>query len=615
MIDKEAAAIAAQCRHYAMCKIDYLGTGLCPAAEAVPFAGYFPQGRMDIYKALSEGRLPVTEALLDIADSCNLCGACDKQCYFVTELRPIKVMTALKEYVEDHRRRGGALAAVEPDEFLAGLREIVGPEFATKDPAHLQAYAVDPSPMARPATPRYAVLPRNREEVARIVKLCGSKNMPYVVRGNGSSTMGFALGPGLVIDLNRMKGIVIHKELWSAEVEAGVTSFELQQAAARFGLRANTAEPAATVCGNLMCSGIFSLLSAGYGTCATHCINAEFVDADGSIFDLNQRSAPNLFGFKKTDLPMPAVATKAWVKLYPVTGDESALAVPFSNFREALDLAEDLNRRRIGFGLGIIGLEYAAAFIAPTSDSAKKLRDVFESTLGLQGFVLVMGDRYDLEAVRTITRGRVIDNALFRSIWLGLPGLIQGQVKDVLEEFPSDKPLYELLCQPGMRPVIEAALNPSPEALASLADPDLRSFLAEVYSRPEMTDLLWLNMFRILSTRMGREKHFVACILYLPLDRKDVILSVREQFRQIADRHGIAGHFGFIVPMDFGKRALLEYDYYVDQTDPEEMRRAREAAIEAGGVIEATRAAVPGVVWIRYLVYQGFSRMENAFYL
>ena len=49
--------MAAQCRHYAMCKIDYLGTGLCPAGAEKPYVSYFPQGRMDLYHALSKGLL------------------------------------------------------------------------------------------------------------------------------------------------------------------------------------------------------------------------------------------------------------------------------------------------------------------------------------------------------------------------------------------------------------------------------------------------------------------------------------------------------------------------------------------------------------------------------
>lgn len=615
MIDKEAAGIAANCRHYAMCKIDYLGTGLCPALETNRYSSYYPEGRMDLYKALAAKAVPVTEGLVDVADTCTLCGACDKQCYFVTELRPVKVMKALKAYVDEYRRQGGLVAKVEPDELLRQIQTIVGEKYATNDPAHLITYATDPSPMARPQTPRYVVLPRSRDEVVKIVKLCKARELPYVVRGNGSSTMGFAMSPGLVIDMNRMKGITIDKDRWSAEVEAGVTSFELQQEAFRHGLRANTAEPAASVCGNLMCSGIFSLLSASYGTCADNCINAEFVDQDGNVFDLNQRTAPNLFSFTKGDLPMPGIVTRAWVKLYPTTDDEEGLLVPFADFREALDLCEDLNRRRIGVGIGMVGAEYTSVFMAPTKESARKVKSVFPEKLGINCFVLVLGDRYALESVKKMTNGRVIDNQLFKTIWLGLPNLLHGRWLDLLDDLQSDRPAFEVLCRPELRPVIEAALDPSPEALASLVDEDMRDFFAELYRRPEMTNLMWLNMFRFLSTRMGREKHFVSQIVYLPLDRKDVIMAMHDGFKAIADKHKIMNHYGFIFPLDFGKRALLEYDYYFDQTNPEEVERARDAAIEAGGLIESTRAQVPGVVWIRYLVYQGFSRMENIFYI
>ncbi|MDP2959227.1 MAG: hypothetical protein Q8N53_22585, partial [Longimicrobiales bacterium] len=61
-ISQEAKVIAAQCRHYAMCKIDYLGTGLCPAGVEKPYVSYFPQGRMDLCHALSEGLLAITPA-------------------------------------------------------------------------------------------------------------------------------------------------------------------------------------------------------------------------------------------------------------------------------------------------------------------------------------------------------------------------------------------------------------------------------------------------------------------------------------------------------------------------------------------------------------------------
>ncbi|MFL7811158.1 MAG: hypothetical protein AB8I80_21140 [Anaerolineae bacterium] len=91
----EVTWTAAQCRHYAMCKIDYLGTGLCPSGPEKGYVAYYPQGRMDIYAAVAQGKLPITEALVDVADTCTLCGICDVQCHFVTGLRPVRVMEAL----------------------------------------------------------------------------------------------------------------------------------------------------------------------------------------------------------------------------------------------------------------------------------------------------------------------------------------------------------------------------------------------------------------------------------------------------------------------------------------------------------------------------------------
>ena len=104
---------AKSCRHYAMCKIDFLGSGLCRSGAERHFVSFYPQGRMDLYAALAEGRVPVTPACVEIADSCDLCGLCDYQCYFVTELKPTSVMRALKEHVRTYLENGGKALAAE----------------------------------------------------------------------------------------------------------------------------------------------------------------------------------------------------------------------------------------------------------------------------------------------------------------------------------------------------------------------------------------------------------------------------------------------------------------------------------------------------------------------
>jgi hypothetical protein len=615
MINNEAATIASNCRHYAMCKIDYLGTGLCPAIQTNQYVSYYPEGRMDIYHALANNAIPVTEGLLDVANTCTLCGICDKQCYFITELRPVKVMQALKGFVADHLQRQQPIVKIEPDNMLMQLQAIFGEKYATNDPAHLITYATDPCPIASRKMPKYVVLPRTRDEIVQIVRFCKAHDLSYIVRGNGASSMGFALGEGLVIDMNRMKDIVIDKDHWCAIVEPGVTAFELQQEATKQGLRANVAEPAATVCGNMMCSGIFSLFCASYGTCANNCVNAEFVDQDGNVFDLNQRDAPNLFSFKKGDLPMPGICTRTWVKLHPMTADEEGVLVPFADFNDALAFCEELNKRQIGIGIGMLGGEYISVFMAPTKAAAQKVKEIFPDKLGINCLVLVLGDQYAIDAVKKMTNNCVIDNALFKTLLLGLPNLIDAKWLALLDDFQSDKAAYEILCQPEIRPLVEVALAPSPKTLASVVAADLQDFFTQVYERPEMTNLMRLNMFRFLSSRMGREKQFVASIVYVPLDKKEVITAMCDQFKHIADKYNLKNHYGFIMPLDFGKRALLEYDYYLDHTNPDEIASMQKALFEAGGMIESFSVQVPGVVWIRYVVYQGFCRMENLFYI
>lgn len=298
MISEEARRMAAQCRHYAMCKIDFLGTGVCPAGQKKLYVAYYPQGRMDLCHALSENLIPVTEGLLDIAQTCTLCGICDRQCHFVTGMRPMKVMAALKEYVEAYVREGRKVGKPEEDDTLKRLRKIVGDEWAANDPAILLTYAHDPFPLAGMQMPRYVLLPGTADQVAAIVSLANELGLPYAVRGNGGSVFGFVFSSGLVIDMNRMKKVEIDRENWCASVEPGVTSFDLQAEACRQGLRINAAEPAATVCGNIVCTGTFSTWSNVYGTAADSFIDMEFVDRAGNIFRLNDKSAPNVFAFR-----------------------------------------------------------------------------------------------------------------------------------------------------------------------------------------------------------------------------------------------------------------------------------------------------------------------------
>jgi hypothetical protein len=607
----EVLKTAKSCRHYAMCKIDFLGSGVCASGVEKHYVSYFPQGRMDLYVALAEKRIPVTEKAVEIAESCDLCGKCDYQCCFVTEMRPSHVMKALKRHVDDHVAAGGAVEKAVEDHLLREIRDIVGDDWAANDRAIAATYSHDPCALAVPKMPEYVVMPRTREEISALLRLFHQNKISWVVRANGTNVLGFHLCEGVVIDLNRMKDITFDEKNWSVKIGPGVAAFDLQREAVKRGYRVNVAEPAALVCGSTMCSGILSLFSAAYGTSADNYVDAEFVAIDGSCFSLNEKDAPNLFAFSKTGHQTPGICTALSVKLHPMTDDEAGVLVPFQTLEKAVSFTRECATRRIGLAIGVLGAEYLSAFIAPTRQLAADAREVFENRLGIAYMVLVIGDTY---ALRSITEMGypVIDQRLFTALSLGLSSLKTAPWLDLVTEFSAEEP-FSYLKITGFAELAETALAPSPEKLAQETDPEMRVFYEQLYARPEMTNLVWLNMFRITSTRVGREKHFFPLLMYLPLEFP-LIAELCDGFKLIAERYRLKNDFGFITPVDGGKRCIFEYDYYLDQNDKDEIVRMQKATMDAGILIEECSARTGTIRWLKYLLYQGYCRQENLLY-
>ena len=144
-------------------------------------------------------------------------------------------------------------------------------------------------------------------------------------------------------------------------------------------------------------------------------------------------------------------------------------------------------------------------------------------------------------------------------------------------------------------------------------DPELKPFFEKLFSRPEITDLVWLNMYRVMSTRLGRKKPFLPVLIYLPIDN-DLINELNNKFRLIAEKHQIDNDFGFITPIDNGKRCIFEYDYFYDYNDPDEIRRIRLAATEANSLVDEHSVETGTVKGHPYVLYQGFCRKENLLY-
>ena len=102
-------------------------------------------------------------------------------------------------------------------------------------------------------------------------------------------------------------------------------------------------------------------------------------------------------------------------------------------------------------------------------------------------------------------------------------------------------------------------------------------------------------------------------MIYLPIDNV-LINELTGKFRSIAEKHGIDNDFGFITPIDNGKRCIYEYDYFFDHNDQDEIRRIRLAAGEVNELVDKYSVETGTVKGHPYVLYQGFSRKENLLY-
>jgi len=171
--------------------------------------------------------------------------------------------------------------------ILDQLRALVGPENVVASPDELLVYECDAYTLER-GLPNVVVLPRTTEEVAAIVKLCATQNLPIIPRGAGTSLSGavLAVTGGVMIALTRMNGIVqIDYPSRRALVEAGCVNAWVTNAVKPRGLLYApdpSSQPACTIGGNVGTnSGGPHTLK--YGVTTNHILGFELVLPDGEV--------------------------------------------------------------------------------------------------------------------------------------------------------------------------------------------------------------------------------------------------------------------------------------------------------------------------------------------
>jgi len=228
-------------------------------------------------------------------------------------------------------------------EVLANLRVIVGEANVVVDPDKVEPYGADAVKEKFP--PEAVVFPETTDHVVRILKLANEYLFPVTARGGGVGYTGGAvpIDGGIVVGTDRMKKIVeLNVDDLYMVCQPGLTTFEVQQAAAEVGLLF-APDPASykdSYIGGNIAENAGGMRTPKYGVTKHHVLGLEVVTATGEIIRTGGKTVKNVVGFDLTGLMcgsegMLGIITEATLKLLPMPEATATVRANFPSMEAA----------------------------------------------------------------------------------------------------------------------------------------------------------------------------------------------------------------------------------------------------------------------------------------
>ncbi len=140
--------------------------------------------------------------------------------------------------------------------------------------------------------PQVVAKPRDTDELEEVIETAIETGIPITGRGAGTSCAGNAVGPGLVIDMNRhLRRIIdIDPEARTATVEPGVVQSELQAAARPYALRFGPDPSTSNRCtiGGMIGNNACGPRALGYGRSADNTLALDVITGAGEHLHLGE---------------------------------------------------------------------------------------------------------------------------------------------------------------------------------------------------------------------------------------------------------------------------------------------------------------------------------------
>jgi len=135
--------------------------------------------------------------------------------------------------------------------------------------------------------PLGVVVPKNRQDIIRIVEICGRFRCPITMRGGGTSQAGQAIGEGILVDTSKYYNRVLEvnaEERW-VRVEPGIVLDELNAQLAPLGLRfaPDISTASRATIGGMMANNSCGARSVLFGKTLDHVLEQIVVLSDTSV--------------------------------------------------------------------------------------------------------------------------------------------------------------------------------------------------------------------------------------------------------------------------------------------------------------------------------------------
>ena len=255
-----------------------------------------------------------------------------------------------------------------PEGFHARLAEIVGPRGIVTEPADLAPFLKEWRGL-REGAATVAVMPANTGEVAAVVKLCASQEIPIVPQGGNTGLCGGTVSErnSVVLSLRRMNRLRALDPIGnSITVEAGCILADVQRIADehdRLFPLSLAAEGSCQIGGNLSTNaGGTQVLR--YGTARELALGLEVVLADGRVLDTLTALRKDNRGYDVKQLFMGSegtlgIITAATVRLFPKPRSRATALVTVGSVEDSMRLLQIV---RSHLGERVTGFELASAF-------------------------------------------------------------------------------------------------------------------------------------------------------------------------------------------------------------------------------------------------------------